>query len=241
MTTPQNGPTTTCPYELWDGAYVLGSLSPAERREFEAHLDGCTECSRAVRDLAGLPGLLGRIGPEIFEESEPEPVPETLLPRLSRAVRRQQQRRTWLTAGIAAAAAVVITAGGALAIGNAGSSSNEAGPLPSSSTSTTTPLGTAMINTSNDPMVANVALTPVAWGTRLDLTCSYPRNAARYESGSYVMVVHTKDGQTERVASWNGLPGETMHVSGATAAWEKDITSVEVTHANGSRIAHLDL
>ncbi len=101
---------------MWDGSYVLGSLSPAERREFEAHLDGCEPCSRALRDLSGLPGLLGRIGPDVFEQTEPEPVPETLLPRLSRAVRRRQQRRTWLTAGIAAAAAVVVTAGGALAL-----------------------------------------------------------------------------------------------------------------------------
>ena len=25
-------------YATWDAAYVLGSLSPADRREFEAHL-----------------------------------------------------------------------------------------------------------------------------------------------------------------------------------------------------------
>src|SRR5215510_7100522 len=138
MSTPTaKQPSTECPYELWDGAYVLGSLSPAERREFEAHLDGCRECSRAVRDLAGLPGLLGRIGPEIFEESEPEPVPETLLPRLSRAVRRQQQRRTWLTAGIAAAAAVVVTTGGVLALDQGNRSDDVAGKPPATSATPT--------------------------------------------------------------------------------------------------------
>jgi anti-sigma factor RsiW len=63
--------TIECPYEMWDGAYVLGSLSPTERREFEAHLDGCEPCSRSVRDLAGLPGLLGRIGPEVIDEPQP--------------------------------------------------------------------------------------------------------------------------------------------------------------------------
>ena len=28
-------------YTTWDAAYVLGSLSSAERREFEAHMTGC--------------------------------------------------------------------------------------------------------------------------------------------------------------------------------------------------------
>jgi anti-sigma factor RsiW len=242
MSTSHNGASTSCPYELWDGSYVLGSLSPAERREFEAHLDGCRQCSRAVRDLAGLPGLLGRIGPEIFEESAPEPVPETLLPRLSRAVRRQQQHRTWFTAGIAAAAAVVVTTAGVLIVDHSNSSSNEVANPPSSSSSVAPPpAGRKFTSVSSDPMVASVALTPVAWGTRLDLTCSYPRNAAQYETGAYAMVVHTKDGRTERVATWNGTPGATMHVSGATASWKKNIKSVEITHTDGTPIAVLNL
>jgi hypothetical protein len=226
---------------MWDGSYVLGSLSPAERREFEAHLDGCETCSRGVRDLAGLPGLLGRIGPDVFDEPQPEPVPETLLPRLSRALRRSQQRRTWLTAGIAAAAAVAVTTGGVLAL-DQGNRSNDVADKPPASSATPIPsIDEQMVNNSNDPMVASVALTKVGWGTKLDLTCSYPRTATSYEGGSYALVVHTKDGRTERVATWNGLPGRTMHVSGATAAWLQNIRSVEVRHTDGPRIAVLEL
>lgn len=233
---------TPCPYEMWDGSYILGSLSPAERREFEAHLDGCETCSRAVRDLAGLPGLLGRIGPDVLDEPQPEPVPETLLPRLSRAVRRRQQRRTWLTAGIAAAAAVAVTTGGVLALdqGN-GPGRNVADNPPSSSPTSVVPVFHQMTNTSADPMVASVALTKVPWGTRLDLNCSYPRTATTYEGGGYAMVVHTKGGHTERIATWNGLPGKSMQVSGATKTWRQDITEVEVTHLDGTRIAVLHL
>ena len=65
----------------------------------------------------------------MFDEQEPEPVPETLLPRLSRAVRRRQQRRTWLTAGIAAAAAVAVTTGGVLALDRGDSAPPVAGHL----------------------------------------------------------------------------------------------------------------
>jgi carotenoid cleavage dioxygenase-like enzyme len=45
-------------YAMWDAAYVLGALSDADRREFEAHLDGCTPCRTAVAELTALPPLL---------------------------------------------------------------------------------------------------------------------------------------------------------------------------------------
>lgn len=238
--TTNTGPVGPCPYEMWDGSYVLGSLSPAERHEYEAHLDGCDTCSRAVRDLAGLPGLLGRIGPDVFDAPAPEPVPETLRPRLSRAVRRHQQRRTWFTAGIAAAAAVAVTATGVLTLDRPGSSPTASGgptnpPVVQASSQPMVQKG------HNDSMIASVALTPVAWGTRLDLTCSYPRGAVDYEGGAYALVVHTKDGRTQRVATWNGLPGQSMKVSGATSAWKQDIRSVEVTTLDGHPVAELSL
>jgi hypothetical protein len=239
MSQSTTGAPSGCAYEMWDGSYVLGSLSPAERREFEAHLDGCEQCSRAVRDLAGLPGLLSRIGPEVFDEPTPEPVPETLLPRLSRAVRRGQQRRTWLTAGIAAAAAVAVTTGGVLALDRPSSDDVAGSHHPAVVQPSQQPMTKNKL--SRDPMVASVALTPVAWGTRLDLTCSYPAGAAAYAGGSYALVVHTKDGRTQRVATWNGLPGKSMNVTGATAAWKQDIRSVVVTTSTGKPVARLSL
>jgi hypothetical protein len=237
MSQPTHSAPSECPYEMWDGAYVLGSLSPAERREFEAHLDSCEHCSRAVRDLAGLPGLLGRIGPEVFDEPAPEPVPETLMPRLSRAVRRGQQRRTWLTAGIAAAAAVAVTAGGALVLNDQSGTPTAGGNNPP----VVQPSSRPMASVSNDPMTARVALTSVAWGTQVDLSCSYPSGTPAYEGGAYALVVHTKDGRSERVATWNGLPGRTMSVTGATAAWTQNIASLEVIKLDGSPVAELKL
>ena len=236
MSTP-HGSSIDCPYEMWDGSYLLGSLSPAERREFEAHLDDCGHCSRAVRDLAGLPGLLARIGPEVLDEPATEPVPETLLPRLSRAVRRRQQRRTWLTAGVAAAAAIVVTTGGAFAL-DSQSRTPTAGP---SHPPVVQPSSQPMTQVSRDPMTASVALTPVPWGTKVDLSCSYPPGALAYEGGAYALVVHTNNGRAERIATWNGVPGKTMSVSGATAAWKKNITSVEVTKLDGTPVAQLSL
>lgn len=45
-------------YATWDAAYVLGSLSTADRAEFEAHMNRCVSCRRAVTELADMPALL---------------------------------------------------------------------------------------------------------------------------------------------------------------------------------------
>jgi hypothetical protein len=228
----------TCSYATWDAAYVLGSLSSADRREFESHLAGCEECSRAVRDLAGLPGLLGRLGPEIFDEGEPEPVPDTLLPRLVEGMHRGQRRRTWLTAGLAAAAAVVVTVGGVLLLDHGGSDAPVASqPPPSLVTASAVP----MTPVGTDAMTASVSLTPVAWGTRVDMTCTYPRLRGDYEGGSYALVVHTDDGRTEQIATWRGLPGRSMRLTAATASRRSQIRSVEVTHLDGPAVLSLSL
>ena len=52
---------STDEFTLYDAAYVLGALSPAERREFEDHLKDCAACSNAVGELAGLPGLMSKV------------------------------------------------------------------------------------------------------------------------------------------------------------------------------------
>ena len=48
-------------HALWDAAYVLGSLSCADRREYETHLSTCAACRLAVSELCGVPGLLRRV------------------------------------------------------------------------------------------------------------------------------------------------------------------------------------
>jgi hypothetical protein len=48
-------------YAMWDAAYVVGSLSSVERREYEAHLSTCPSCREAVSELSGLPALLAQL------------------------------------------------------------------------------------------------------------------------------------------------------------------------------------
>src|ERR1700692_2477926 len=48
-------------YAVWDGAYVLGSLSSADRREFEAHMADCPSCREVGGELSGMPALLSQV------------------------------------------------------------------------------------------------------------------------------------------------------------------------------------
>ena len=84
----------SCSFVDSDAAYVLGALSPAERLAYERHLDTCADCTRSVRQLAGLPGLLARVDPAVLEEpGDTVPVPDAVLTNLVGEVRRSQRRR----------------------------------------------------------------------------------------------------------------------------------------------------
>ena len=44
---------STDEFSLYDAAFVLGALSPADRSEFEDHLKVCAACARSGSELAG--------------------------------------------------------------------------------------------------------------------------------------------------------------------------------------------
>ena len=221
----------TCEYADRDGAYVLGALSPAERLEFEHHLAGCEECARAVREVAGLPGLLAGVELAVLEHApEDDPLPDSLLPSLLDAVRRARRRRGLVAVGLAAATLTLVAVPlGVSALHDEGT--------PTAQTSvgrTMTPLGEA-------PVRARLAVERVAWGTRLDLTCTYARDE-RYQlptSVTYGLYVETRQGHMEKVGTWRALDGRTMQVSAATATDRRDIRSVQVRTADGHPVLEL--
>src|ERR1035438_9962376 len=73
---------STDEFSLYDAAYVLGALSPADRCAFEDHLKVCAACAGSVSDLAGMPGLMSKVSLDQLTE-EAEPLPETLLHSLA--------------------------------------------------------------------------------------------------------------------------------------------------------------
>ena len=238
---------TTDRFRELDAAYVLGALSSDERRVYEAHLVGCGACAAAVRGLAGLPGLLATVPRAVAEGEGPdagsEPPPETLLPTLVRRVRRETRRRRWAT-GFVAASAIA-----AVALGWTGWESQRDGAQTARPSATAAPApsptgtraDTAMAPVVASPVRARIALTGVAWGTRLDLTCSYAEADLYDQTGTaaYVLVVRGRDGRTEEVASWRALPGRTMRLTGASAYSLDEIAAVEVRTARGAALLEL--
>ena len=220
-----------------DAVYLLGALAPEERQEYVDHLRTCATCSRSVADLAGLPGLLARVPPDLLPELGSEVVdepPPTLLPTLLVEVQRTSRRRhRWaLAGGVAAAAAVVAV----LALGTLG-----AMRTPSPSSTSTPPTVTAPALTlapvAATPIRASAQLQPVAWGTRIVLRCTYAAGD-RYgaSAGSYALVVRDRTGRVEQVATWNAVPGQESVVSAATALQPADISGLEVRTASGDPV-----
>ena len=205
-------------YAEWDAAYVLGALSPTERREFEQHLRGCGECAANVAALAGVPGLLSRIpredGLALLEAPLPSvDVPATLLPRLEFETRRDRLRRrigTWALAAAAAAAGVI----GTLALP----------PLFDQSGETVT----AQLEAVRDiPLSASVEVTAADAGTHIEMTCSYAYGANGQEH-SYDLVVIDAAGEAERVSTWTSRAGQTVEVRATVDTPREDIETIEV-------------
>jgi hypothetical protein len=212
VTTQENDPFVT-----FDAAYVLGSLSPEDRHEFELHLRECPECSRSVGELAGLPGLLSQVHSDMVAS---EPLPTDVLPAVLNQVRRSRRRRSVLTVAsmVAAVAACV-----ALAV-------TVAQPRPAPD-----PAGTAMTALGAFPVQADIGLTDQAWGTRVVMSCSYRGG----KSGEYILVAVRRDGGTAELASWNAIPQDTAEVVVGTALRRGDIKALEVRTRSGLTLLRL--
>ena len=219
-----------------DAAYLLGALAPEERQEYVDHLRTCATCSRAVADLAGLPGLLARVPPDLLPQIGAEIAdapPPTLLPALLAEVQRtSRRRRRWAVAGgvLAAAAAAVVAV---LALGALGAMRT---PSPATPSAVTAPALT-LAPVAATPIRATAQLQPAAWGTRIVLRCTYT-SGRRYgaAAGSYALVVRDRAGRVEQVATWNAVPGQESVMSAATALQPSDIAGLEVRTASGATV-----
>lgn len=227
---------STDEFTLYDAAYVLGALSPSERHEFEDHLKDCAACSNAVGELAGLPGLMSKVSEEQLSADLESP-PETLLPSLARAVRRERGRRR-LAVGAAGVAASALIAVGAAVL--TGPDSPAHPPLASPTAAPSGSANLALEAVVPSPVSASARLVDMAWGTRIDLTCSY--NTKGYSSAggsSYVLVVVDRSGVAQQVATWKALPDHEVTIMGATSLTRQNIAVVEIRTLSGRTLLRL--
>jgi anti-sigma factor RsiW len=220
-------------YTVWDAAYVLGSLSSTERREFEAHLTGCPLCRGAVSELDGMPALLSRLDRDelsaIDDCSGAELLlPDELLPSLLVTVnwRRRRSRIVTWTAGAAAAAVLAI----GVLVGVAGPSPTSV-PTPPQASVSVQPM--AQVGTNR--LASTVSFSSQQWGTFISMTCVClaPMNA---HHDTLAMVVVGRDGSHTRMASWVAVPGHTATPAGSISTPVDQITSVQVVSADDGQV-----
>jgi anti-sigma factor RsiW len=219
-------------YAMWDAAYVLGSLSPADRREFEAHLSGCPSCGQAVAELSGMPALLSKIDRDVVatingtdETSEsPAPAPK-LLPSLLSAV-RQRRRRTRLMAWTVSAAAAAVLAVGVF-VGVAARSPTSP-PQVSVSAQPMSQVGT-------HELASEVSVNGERWGTVINMKCVCLAPVYAHHD-RLAMVVVGRDGTHTQLATWVAEPGHTASPAGSISTSADQIAAVQVVSADDGRV-----
>ena len=218
-------------YAMWDAAYVLGSLSAADRREFEGHMANCPECREAVVELSGVPALLSRLDREevaAINESGPAATPAMspeLLPSLLATV-RWRRRRTRVATWVASAAAAAVLGIGVL-VGVQGYTSTPAQQV-TASTQPMAQVGTTMLT-------STVQLSAEHWGTSINLkcVCLAPLNA---HHDTLAMVVVGRDGSQTRLATWVAEPGHTATPAGSISMPADKIAAVQVVSADNGEV-----
>ncbi len=211
----------TCPFARNDGAYVLGALEPEERHRYEAHLRECDACSAAVRELAGLPGLLARLPADrvaaLDADSDGTPaVPPTLLPALLRRIRRDRRTSRLRIALVTGAVAASVAAGSTMAVERMG----ETSPRPAARTVSLHAVG-------NRAVWGTVQLISWTWGTTVRVTCHADSSAA-HANEVYTLFVTDRAGDQYPVSSWRSLPDEDVTVPAGVALPVEQVSSFQV-------------
>ncbi|OBI09466.1 hypothetical protein A5714_19605 [Mycobacterium sp. E2462] len=221
-------------YAMWDAAYVLGSLSAAERREFETHMVQCPACREAVADLSGVPALLSQPSREDVagidtrgaELPEPPEMSPQLLPALLATV-RWRRRRTRMVTWVASAAAAVVLGLGVFA-GVQGYVTQPPQHLPQAASQQMSQVGTNLLTSS-------VAVTSQHWGTSINLSCVClaPLNA---HHDTLALVVVGRDGSQTRLATWVAVPGHTATPAASISTPVDQIAAVQVVGADNGQV-----
>lgn len=218
------------PFALDDAAYVLGALPPPQREAFERHLQRCPACRESVARLAGLPGLLRAVPPEVAvavaaypdaEGDDAGQAPAGLLEGVLDEVARRRRRR-WATVLTAAAAAVVLAA--AVLVPRL---SQEPEAVPAAGDVQVVALEQVVPG----PLSVTARLAAVDWGTRIELLCEYTSagGGAGYRTPpTYSLVLEAADGELQQVATWRAVPGRTVTIETATALPAGRIAHIEV-------------
>jgi hypothetical protein len=216
-------------FEFDDAAYLLGALDAAEAEAFERHLRGCPICHDRIAEFGQLPELLHRADVSAWD---PEPPPDTLLPRLLREVadsRRHRTRQARLLGVAAACLLALLTAGGVLGWQQA---------------HRPTTLSMQAVGPDASGVHATVQLVRSGSETRVKLDCGYHSSGGSYPAASrpsYRMVIFNRRGEMVDLGSWTPQPDEDVQIT-RTSPWSRqNISRIEVADDQGRTVLRLRL
>ena len=218
-------------YATWDAAYVLGSLSPSDRREFEAHLSVCPLCNQSVGELSGMPALLSKLDGDTVVAMDTngaaaEPAAPNLLPSLLSEVHRRRRRVRMAAWTTGAAAAVLLSVGLFLRV---------AQQRPASSPPQAVVSALQMDQVGTKALASTVALSSRQWGTSIDLDCVCLAPVTAHHD-RLAMVVVGRDGSHTQLATWTANPGHTAKLAGTTSTPVEQIVQVQVVSADNGQV-----
>ena len=243
-------------FAQWDAAYMLGALSPADRREYEEHLAGCPTCQAAVSELAAIPGLLAQVSPadaamlsmavdnktghretatateaELMEATANETElieagPPTSL--LPKMIKMARTRRRKMLAAVAGIAAAVVLVIGGVVIGT--------GLIPFRPES---PQRVAFSQVVPSSIMAVADVIPGSDGTQINVECTYAEiNDPRPGGGhnEYSIFVVDRFGHSEAIKEWPATPNKLMRPSGMTPLHLSQIADLEIRQSDTNEV-----
>ena len=245
-------------FAQWDAAYVLGALSPADRREYEEHLASCPACQGAVSELAGIPGLLGQVSPadaamlsmavdnttghgetmtatateaELMEATATETELIEAGPPTSllpKMIKMARTRRRKMLAAVAGIAAAAVLVIGGVAVGT--------GLIPLRPDS---PQRVAFSQVVPSSITAVADVIPGSDGTQINVECVYaevndPRPGGGHDE--YSIFVVDRSGHSEEIKEWPATPNKLMRPSGMTPLHLSQIADLEIRQSDTNEV-----
>ncbi|MEU4762734.1 zf-HC2 domain-containing protein [Actinosynnema sp. NPDC023794] len=200
----------SCDQTVALGAYLLGSLDPAERSSFERHVRGCADCRREMVRLAPLPGLLGQVqlsDLELpFDDPAPDPDLRPLPPAPEPGPAPAVRRRRWPVLVGAGVLAVVVALGVLLVPRLTGDDAVRWHATDAAS-----------------GVVASADLVGKSWGTELWMSIENMPKGARCK-----LIVHDRAGRTEIGGWWGTDHAPDERIPGATSFPVEEIERLDL-------------
>jgi predicted anti-sigma-YlaC factor YlaD len=215
-------------FEFDDAAYLLGALDDEQRAAFSEHLARCPVCRERVARFGDLPAVLARADVSAWE---PEPPPDTLLPRLLREAAADRRRRAWRLGVLAAAAACLVAL-----LATFGVLGWQHAHQPQT-------LAMQPVGRDAEGVYATIQLLGSGSDTRVKLACGY-HSGGSYQHGwtpSYRMVIFNRRGDKVDLGSWTPQPDEDVQITRASPWPRQNISRIEVADDQGRTVLRLRL